>query len=372
MNGHSSFIYSLTVLSHEFVSCGEDRRLIVWKEGKVEQEIIFPTRTLWEVASSEEGDIAVASADGKVRVFTRNPDKRCSGEEEDSFLKEVSQFEMNQADVSENVKTYPSSRLSSPGSENEVIVVDSVSADGATTSKEVYQWNGKEWTLIGNMVNSEAEKPVFQGREYDYVFDVDMEGHSEKLKLPYNSGDNMFTVAMNFIEKNNLDATYLDEIVSFLKKNVPPSKQSPAFTKIDKINLDSVMKKINIDFKVDYKENEWKLFPFERFIHQTQNQSFFAILDLLRYSILYNDRISLQLHDFFETQVFAHGQWEGANLLMVLRLLINMHAVEKGRDILHSHANELKQFISGTEVSLPEKYKETFEILKANTSKLIK
>ena len=370
LNGHSSFIYSLTVLSpREFVSCGEDRRLVVWKDGAIQQEIIFPTRTLWEVASSEEGDIAVASADGKIRIFTRNPDKRCSGEEEDSFNREVSQFEMNQTDVGDNIKTYPPSRLSSPGSENEVIVVVS---EGATPSKDVYQWTGEEWTLIGNMINPEVEKQTYQGKEYDFVFDVDLEGNSEKLKLPYNSGDNMFMVAMNFIEKNNLDATYLDEIVSFLKKNVPSSNQSINFTKIDKINLDAVVKKINSDFGVEYKENEWKLFPFERFIDQSHNPSYFAILDLLRYAVLYNDRVFIQLHNFFETQVFESDKWEGANLLMILRLLINMHSVERGREILLKHLSELKQFINEVGKRISDKYKDTFDLLKENASKLSK
>lgn len=369
LSGHSSFIYSLAVLTpHQFVSCGEDRRLLVWKQGKVEQEIVFPTRTLWEVASSEDGDVAVASADGKVRVFTRSPERRCSAEEEDSFFRDVSQFEMNQSDVGDNVKTYPSSRLSSPGSENEIIVV----SDDSSGSREVYQWTGKEWSLIGNMTSPALEKRTFQGKEYDFVFDVEMEGHSEKLQLPYNSGDNMFTVAMKFIERNNLDSIYLDEIVAFLKKNVPSFNQTINFAKIDKINLPSVMKKINQDFAVHFREDEWKLFPFKQFIDQTQNQSYFAIIDLLRYSVLYNEQIFVQLGNFFETKVFAIGRWEGASLLMVIRLIVNMHAVEKGREILIRHLDELKQFIGALDAIIPDKYRETFDILKDNAGKLIR
>jgi phospholipase A-2-activating protein len=52
------------------------------------------------------------------------------------------------------------------------------------------QWNSStsEWTKIGDVVDAVGSnrKQLFEGKEYDYVFDVDIKEGAPPLKLPYN------------------------------------------------------------------------------------------------------------------------------------------------------------------------------------------
>lgn len=77
-------------------------------------------------------------------------------------------------------------------------------------------------------------KQVYEGKEYDYVFDVDVQEGSPPLKLPYNASGNIFFLkrgcdsnfkenpyitAQRFLERNDLPSSYLDEVVKFIEKN---------------------------------------------------------------------------------------------------------------------------------------------------------
>jgi phospholipase A-2-activating protein len=55
---------------------------------------------------------------------------------------------------------------------------------------------------------------MFEGKKYDRVFDVELDGH--KWKLPYNLSENPYTAAQNFIHKNDLDQDFLDDIAKWI------------------------------------------------------------------------------------------------------------------------------------------------------------
>ena len=58
---------------------------------------------------------------------------------------------------------------------------------GATV--EAHQWSAQSqsWQKIGEVVGSNKTKATFEGKEYDYVFDIDVgAGPNGNLKLPYN------------------------------------------------------------------------------------------------------------------------------------------------------------------------------------------
>jgi phospholipase A-2-activating protein len=57
------------------------------------------------------------------------------------------------------------------------------------------------------------------GKEYDYVFDVDIEDGKPPLKLPYNLSQNPYEAATKFIENNKLPITYLDQVANFITSN---------------------------------------------------------------------------------------------------------------------------------------------------------
>ncbi len=83
-------------------------------------------------------------------------------------------------------------RLAQPGNKDqEVIMV----RDG--NSVEAHQWSAASgtWTKLGEVVDAvgSGRKQVFNGREYDFVFDVDL-GTGPALKLPFNVTGTPFTI----------------------------------------------------------------------------------------------------------------------------------------------------------------------------------
>ena len=53
-----------------------------------------------------------------------------------------------------------------------------------------FQWSGPSntWQQIGQVVDAigSGRKQLYEGKEYDYVFDVDVSEGMPPLKLPYN------------------------------------------------------------------------------------------------------------------------------------------------------------------------------------------
>jgi phospholipase A-2-activating protein len=74
---------------------------------------------------------------------------------------------------------------------------------------------------VGTVVDATGtpNKISYNGKDYDYVFDVDIEEGKPALKLPYNANDNPYESARKFIETNKLSMTYLDEVTNFIIKN---------------------------------------------------------------------------------------------------------------------------------------------------------
>ncbi len=105
-----------------------------------------------------------------------------------------------------------------------------------------HQWDNTshQWQKIGEVVDAvgSGRKQLHDGKEYDYVFDVDIQDGVPPLKLPYNangtyrhfiarvwsgcdvlSAENPFSAAQRFLEKNDLPLSYLDQVVQFIEKN---------------------------------------------------------------------------------------------------------------------------------------------------------
>lgn len=57
------------------------------------------------------------------------------------------------------------------------------------------------------------------GKEYDYVFDVDIKDGAPPLKLPFNASQNPYQAAQDFINANELPQDYLDQIANFIITN---------------------------------------------------------------------------------------------------------------------------------------------------------
>jgi phospholipase A-2-activating protein len=87
-----------------------------------------------------------------------------------------------------------------------------------------YQWSiaEQQWIKIGVVVDSAASNgrnTSYLGKDYDFVFDVDIAEGQPPLKLPYNLGQNEYEAAQKFIEDNELPIGYLDQVAEFIVKN---------------------------------------------------------------------------------------------------------------------------------------------------------
>jgi phospholipase A-2-activating protein len=67
--------------------------------------------------------------------------------------------------------------------------------------------------------DGKSGKQLFEGQEYDFVFDVNLSDDAPCIKLPYNRGEDPWFAAQKFIHKHNLPQIYLDQVANFIVKN---------------------------------------------------------------------------------------------------------------------------------------------------------
>lgn len=98
-----------------------------------------------------------------------------------------------------------------------------------------YQWSAGEWLCVGDVTGAaggsqqQSGKKLFEGKEYDYVFSVDISDTGAPLKLPYNCSDEPWLVAQKFLHTHELPQSYLEQVANFIIKNSEarnPSSQS--------------------------------------------------------------------------------------------------------------------------------------------------
>uniref|UniRef100_A0A493SSV5 Phospholipase A-2-activating protein n=2 Tax=Anas TaxID=8835 RepID=A0A493SSV5_ANAPP len=226
--GHTNYIYSISVFPHckDFVTTGEDRSLRIWKQGECAQTIRLPAQSVWCCCVLDNGDIVVGASDGFVRVFTESSERTASAEEIQAFENELSQASIDPktGDLGDiNAEDLPGKEhLKEPGTR-----------DGQTRlikdngKVEAYQWSVSEgrWIKIGDVVGSSGAtqqtsgKVLFEGKEYDYVFTIDVNENGPSYKLPYNITDDPWLTAYNFLQKNDLNPMFLDQVAKFIMDN---------------------------------------------------------------------------------------------------------------------------------------------------------
>ncbi|KAF2076629.1 hypothetical protein CYY_002058 [Polysphondylium violaceum] len=221
---HGSYIYAVVVVPGVgFATCGEDRALKLWKDGECIQTITHPSG-IWDLSVSPNGDIITACSDSVARVWTRNPNRFAN----ENAVKAFEDVLGAQTIMSDNVGDIKLSELPdikdgllAPGKkEGELKVVKN------GTVAEAHQWTDGKWVKIGDVVDSNAAarggKKELNGVEYDYVFDVDI---SEGVihKLGYNLGQNPWQVAHDWLNTNELNPEFVDQVAEFIIKNTDQS-----------------------------------------------------------------------------------------------------------------------------------------------------
>lgn len=222
LRGHTSFIYSLALVSAQYlVSSGEDRSVRVWDlvAKKSVQTILLPSISQWSVATNSQGDFVVGSSDNTARVFTTHSERIASDDELHKFDQLVKDSAMSESEIEES-ELADASVLTKPGSqEGQVVMIRNL------TNKviEAHQFSNGAWSKIGDVVGqnqaSGSKKQTHAGKQYDYVFDVDVSDNAPPLKLPYNNSDNPYNTAEKFIADNQLPPSYLEQVVQFIIQN---------------------------------------------------------------------------------------------------------------------------------------------------------
>lgn len=64
-----------------------------------------------------------------------------------------------------------------------------------------------------------ATKKEYNGKEYDYVFDIDIEDGKPPLKLPYNLTESAWDAARKFLEANKLPLSYYEQVANWISEN---------------------------------------------------------------------------------------------------------------------------------------------------------
>ncbi|KAL8834260.1 MAG: hypothetical protein Q9176_007586 [Flavoplaca citrina] len=225
LHGHESFIYSLTTLpTGELVSSGEDRTVRIWSNNECTQTITHPAISVWGVAAcSDNGDIVTGASDKKVRVFSRVKERQAAQEAVQTFEDSVKASSIPKQQVGDVQKeTLPGPEFlhqKSGTKEGQVIMIKE--DDGSVGA---YQWSqsSQSWMSVGTVVDavgSSGKKTDYLGKDYDYVFDVDIEDGKPPLKLPYNLSQNPYEATTKFIQDNELPMTYLDQVANFITSN---------------------------------------------------------------------------------------------------------------------------------------------------------
>nr|XP_006127304.1 phospholipase A-2-activating protein [Pelodiscus sinensis] len=226
--GHTNYIYSISVFPHDkdFVTTGEDRTLRIWKQGECAQIIRLPAQSVWSCCVLNNGDIVVGASDGIIRVFTESLERTASAEEIQAFENELSQatIDPKTSDLGDiNVDDLPGrEHLKEPGTrEGQTRLIKD------DRNVEAYQWSVSEerWIKIGEVVGSSGAtqqtsgRVLYEGKEYDYVFTIDVNENGPSYKLPYNINDDPWLTAYNFLQKNDLNPMFLDQVAKFIIDN---------------------------------------------------------------------------------------------------------------------------------------------------------
>ena len=223
--GHESFIYSLSSLpTGELVSSGEDRTVRIWKGNECVQTITHPAISVWEVSvCSENGDFVTGASDRIVRVFTREKERRAVPEAIEAFEESVKSSSIPQQQVGNVVKEkLPGPQFLEQKSGTKEGQVQMIQESDGSVSAHQWSQGSQKWVNVGTVVDavgSSGKKTSYGGKDYDYVFDVDIEDGKPPLKLPYNLSQNPYEAATKFIQDNELPMTYLDQVANFITAN---------------------------------------------------------------------------------------------------------------------------------------------------------
>eukprot|EP01023_Acetabularia_acetabulum_P006331 TRINITY_DN12645_c0_g1_i7.p1 TRINITY_DN12645_c0_g1~~TRINITY_DN12645_c0_g1_i7.p1 ORF type:complete len:643 (+),score=127.84 TRINITY_DN12645_c0_g1_i7:2-1930(+) len=226
--GHKMLIYAVAVSQQGIVASGsEDNSVKIWRQSGECLQTIEQPGCSWSVKFlSGNEDLVTGCADAVCRIWTADGSRVASDEvmqQYEAYLLALKSKSEDAAggEVPDGVTVSDISTIQQPGTKDGETKV--VRENGELVA---YNWSGsgQEWQKIGVVVSRpedtvSAPRKWHNGREWDFVFDVDVEEDAPMLKLAVNRGDDVYDAAERFMQDNMLPLSYREQIVNFIIKN---------------------------------------------------------------------------------------------------------------------------------------------------------
>ncbi|KAL1310723.1 hypothetical protein AAFC00_000978 [Neodothiora populina] len=228
LHGHEAFIYALAILPNgDLASSSEDRTVRIWRGTECIQTITHPAISVWSLAVCQAtGDIVTGASDKIVRIFTRDPERLAAPKLISQFTESVRASAIPQQTASGGQQiqkeSLPGPEFVQQKSGTKEGQVQMIREDNGNITAHTWSTAAQQWINVGTVVDASAStgrKATHEGKEYDYVFDVDIKDGEPPLKLPFNLDQNPYDVAQKFIGNNELPVTYLDQVANFIITN---------------------------------------------------------------------------------------------------------------------------------------------------------
>mmetsp|Transcript_16702 Transcript_16702/g.36120 ORF Transcript_16702/g.36120 Transcript_16702/m.36120 type:complete len:835 (+) Transcript_16702:62-2566(+) len=246
--GHTALVFAVAALgSSSLIASGsEDNTVRIWQaSGQCVQTIKHPG-CIWDVAFTLDGDLVTGCSDSVARVWSKQAQRKADAEVSAAMTRLIEEQEAaataaKQVEDGEGagatalppgVKVEEAHMLMQPGTKagQTKIVREN---DGSINA---YAWDAQEfkWEKIGEVVagpksggaTGGSAKKFYNGREWDYVFDVDVEDGAPARKLPYDRSENPYIAAERFLEDEGLPAYFKEQVVQFILQNTGQSGSS--------------------------------------------------------------------------------------------------------------------------------------------------
>jgi phospholipase A-2-activating protein len=244
--GSPPLILSVAALGNgRFVTGTEDGCVFVWDSAvnaTTPVHTILHPNCVWRVASIPNnltGDFMTACHDGQARIFSLDGTRLAPPNEIEAFQHAVTEaIEKKQKAAAggggpspEEVAKLPdwhTARYSMTGkSEGQVQLFRK---DAIAIAAQWSMASGT-WIEVGEVTGSNEHAGTIDGVSYDHVFPIEVDvpgGGLRNLQIGYNTGENPFVTAQQFIDTNELDQNYLAQIADYIRQragetNTPPT-----------------------------------------------------------------------------------------------------------------------------------------------------
>uniref|UniRef100_T1HHA3 PFU domain-containing protein n=1 Tax=Rhodnius prolixus TaxID=13249 RepID=T1HHA3_RHOPR len=174
-------------------------------------------------------------SDGYIRIYTHDTTRHLCSQELGEYEVEVSDNDKEDEKSLHLAQLPGPEALIKPGVRDAQILL--IREHGKAVC---YQWSEEffNWVFIGDVTGSDGSnnatasqipKLTYEGKEYDYVFDVDLGDGGPILKLPFSEGNDPVEAALDFLRKHNLPLGYLGNVIDFIRKSTS-SNHAPVNT----------------------------------------------------------------------------------------------------------------------------------------------